>query len=160
MLNKYSKYIKRPNRSLKNSVNQRDYAKLDHRQQEETLVNIENHQRKDEKQMRESNFARDRPRKVTKLPQKYGFNDLASFAFMALKDVEAMDPRIFEEAMEEKDSRRQEKDMDEEMNFLKNNDTQVLVDKRLDQKLVGYKWIYKIKEGVSNGEKARYKANF
>ena len=48
--------------------------------------------------------------------------------------------------------------MKEEMTYLKINKTWTLVKKPVDQKLIGCKWIYKINEGVSEAEAARYKA--
>ena len=48
--------------------------------------------------------------------------------------------------------------MDEEMESLEKNKTWVLIDKPKQQKLVGCKWIFKRKEGVSGVENTRYKA--
>ena len=48
--------------------------------------------------------------------------------------------------------------MEEEMTSLKKNNTWILVEKPMKRKLVGCKWIFKLKEGVANVEPPRYKA--
>ncbi|KAH9780178.1 hypothetical protein KPL71_007988 [Citrus sinensis] len=48
--------------------------------------------------------------------------------------------------------------MNEEIISLKKNRTWILVKKPQDKRLVGCKWIYKIKEGTVDGEPPRYKA--
>nr|GEY78204.1 retrovirus-related Pol polyprotein from transposon TNT 1-94 [Tanacetum cinerariifolium] len=48
--------------------------------------------------------------------------------------------------------------MEEEMSYLKKNHTWELVDQPLGQKLVSFKWLYKIKEGIEGVRKPRYKA--
>ena len=48
--------------------------------------------------------------------------------------------------------------MDEEMESLEKNGTWILVNRLGQQKLVGYKWIYKIEEEIPRVENARYKA--
>lgn len=41
---------------------------------------------------------------------------------------------------------------------LKKNNIWILIKKPTDKKLVGCKWIYKLKEGISGDEPTRYKA--
>ena len=60
--------------------------------------------------------------------------------------------------MRSEDKRKWVDAMEEEMGTLRKNKTWTLVKKPDNQKLVGCKWIYKIKEGVSEAEPARYKA--
>lgn len=48
--------------------------------------------------------------------------------------------------------------MKEEITALKKNDTWILVDKPVNKKLVGSKWVFKLKEGITGVEKPRYKA--
>nr|GEX76692.1 putative nuclease HARBI1 [Tanacetum cinerariifolium] len=50
------------------------------------------------------------------------------------------------------------RDMEEEMSSLKKNHTWELVDQPDGKKLVSYKWLYKIKEGIKGIHKPRYKA--
>ncbi|GKF90042.1 retrovirus-related pol polyprotein from transposon TNT 1-94, partial [Tanacetum coccineum] len=48
--------------------------------------------------------------------------------------------------------------MKEEMDSLRKNKTWELVDHLAGQKLVSYKWLFKIKEGIEGVQKPRYKA--
>ena len=57
-----------------------------------------------------------------------------------------------------KDSSRWKLTMEEEMQSLRKNNTWELVTKPEKQKVMDYKWIYKIKEGNTSGDKVQYKA--
>lgn len=59
--------------------------------------------------------------------------------------------------MSSSESCRWKEAMDEEMDSLYKNETWVLVDKPMEKRVVDYKWLYKVKDGV-NGEPPRYKA--
>ena len=48
--------------------------------------------------------------------------------------------------------------MDEEMESLKSNGTWELVPKLENQRLIECKWLYKLKEGITNDDSVRYKA--
>lgn len=50
------------------------------------------------------------------------------------------------------------KSMREEIDSLSKNKTWVLIDRPRNQRIVGCKWIYKLKEGVPGLENLRYKA--
>ena len=82
---------------------------------------------------------------------------MVSFALTVAEDIVDFEPRNYKKVMGSKDSTEQSKAMEEEINSLRKNQTQVLVDKLERQKLVGCKQIYKRKAGISGIEKARYK---
>ncbi|MDV3194052.1 MAG: reverse transcriptase domain-containing protein, partial [Sweet potato little leaf phytoplasma] len=48
--------------------------------------------------------------------------------------------------------------MQEEMNSLLNNNTWELINRPSNKKLVGCKWIYKVKQSVDHSQPKRYKA--
>ena len=50
------------------------------------------------------------------------------------------------------------KAMREEMNSLQKNDNWTLVERPTDQKVIGCKWIYKLKPGIPGVEATKYKA--
>lgn len=60
--------------------------------------------------------------------------------------------------MSRKDANKWCKGMEEEMNSLYKNKTWTLVSRPNGQKVIGNKWIYKMKEGVLDVELARYKS--
>nr|GFD60161.1 retrovirus-related Pol polyprotein from transposon TNT 1-94 [Tanacetum cinerariifolium] len=63
-----------------------------------------------------------------------------------------------QEAVACEDSFKWKAVMKEEMNSLRKKKTFVLVDHSAGQKLVSYKWLFKIKEGIEGVQKPRYKA--
>ncbi|KAH9697111.1 protein NEN2 [Citrus sinensis] len=76
-------------------------------------------------------LTKNRERRVIKVPKKYGIADLISYVLMVAEDMNGA---------------------------LKKNDTWILVDKPVNKKLVGSKWVFKLKEGITGVEKPRYKA--
>ena len=92
------------------------------------------------------------------MPKRYGVADLISYALVVAENETSDEPATYKKAMRSKDKRRWVSAMEEEMASLNKNKTWTLVKKPADQKLVGCKWIYKIKKGVSEAELARYKA--
>ncbi|KAH9704742.1 Integrase catalytic domain-containing protein [Citrus sinensis] len=80
--------------------------------------------------------------------------DLISYALAVAEAETSEEPATYKQAMRTKDKRKWVAAMEEEMASLKKNKTWTLVKKPVDQKLVGCKWIYKIKEGVSEVEPA------
>ena len=64
----------------------------------------------------------------------------------------------YQEAVTCKDRSKWKAAMDEEVDSLKKNETYELVDHPAGQKLVSYKWLFKIKEGIEGVQKPRNKA--
>lgn len=65
--------------------------------------------------------------------------------------------RTFKEAVHRKFSHNWKSAMQDEIDSLMQNKTWILVDTPQDQKLVGSKWIYKVKEGLLGVEEPRFK---
>ena len=103
-------------------------------------------------------LTRDRQRRVIKLPKRYGIADMVSYALAVAEEVIGEEPTNYKQAMSSKDKKKWLSAMNEEIISLKKNNTWILVKKPQDKKLVGCKWIYKIKEGTANGELPRHKA--
>ncbi|KAL5574150.1 hypothetical protein UlMin_023747 [Ulmus minor] len=72
--------------------------------------------------------------------------------------MEYKEPKSYEEALSHPDSKEWRIAMKAEMNSLAKNETWTLVEKPTKQKIVGCKWIYKLKEGTDEGGKKKYKA--
>ncbi|KAH9705095.1 hypothetical protein KPL70_011743 [Citrus sinensis] len=103
-------------------------------------------------------LARDRERKVVKMPKRYWIADLISYALMVADEMIGEEPENFKQAMDSKDKWKWLSAMEDEMTSLKKNNTWVLVQRPAGKRLVGCKWIFKLKDGVSRDESVRYKA--
>ena len=68
------------------------------------------------------------------------------------------EPKTYTEAVSSKDSKKWIVAMDEEMRSLIKNHTWDLIPKPTKKKVVGCKWVYKIKEGIPGVEPLRFKA--
>lgn len=84
-------------------------------------------------------LARDRGRRVIKIPKKYGTADLISYALMVAEDVNGAEPISFQEAVSSKQGSKWLAAMKEEIASLKKNDTWILVDRPANKKLVSCK---------------------
>lgn len=71
--------------------------------------------------------------------------------------VANLEPLTFNDAMQSKDSSNWKQAMQEEMDSLIKNQTWELVDKPKNQKLLGCKWIFKLKQNTSDSNSPRYK---
>lgn len=81
----------------------------------------------------------------------YGFDDVVHYVFIIVKEI------IGEESMSYKEViANQNQAMVEEMESLKKR-TWILIKIPTGQKLVGCKWIYKLKDGIPGIENAWYK---
>ena len=69
-----------------------------------------------------------------------------------------LEPQTYKKAVTWSDKNKWLKAMDEEMESLEKNETWISVKKPDNQKLVGFKWIYKVKEGIPGVEDSRFKA--
>ena len=76
----------------------------------------------------------------------------------AAKELQDSEPRNFKEALESNESKDWMKPMNEEMLSLEKNQTWKLVSLPKNQRVVGSKWVFKKKEGISGVDAPRYKA--
>ncbi|KAH9781363.1 Integrase catalytic domain-containing protein [Citrus sinensis] len=109
-------------------------------------------------QMNEYQLTRDREKRVIKPPKRYGIADMISYALAVAEEVIGEEPVSYKQAMGSKIREKWLDAMNEEIISLKKNRTWILVKKPQNKRLVGCKWIYKIKEGTVDGEPPRYKA--
>ncbi|KAH9680956.1 hypothetical protein KPL71_026757 [Citrus sinensis] len=97
-------------------------------------------------------------KRVIRPPRRYAYADLIAFALTAAHEIATDEPRTYSEAINSDKAEEWIKAMDEEMMSLKKNHTWNLIERPANKKLVGYKWIYRIKEGIPDVEPQRYKA--
>jgi len=90
--------------------------------------------------------------------ERYGYADFICYALNAAEELQDSEPRNFREALESNESKDWLKAMNEEMLSLEKNQTWKLVSLPKNQRVVGSKWVFKKKEGISGVEAPRYKA--
>ena len=99
-------------------------------------------------------IARGREKQVHKAPQRYGFEDMVSFALV----TSGGDPFTFKEATNRKDNDKWILAMLEEMESLQKNKTWELVKLPKGKKAIGCKWIFRKRETLSEKEGEKFKA--
>jgi hypothetical protein len=99
-------------------------------------------------------LATDRPRRSIRAPQRYGFEDMISFALI----TSSGDPCSFKEAVSSPDKDKWMEAMVEEVESLHKNETWELVKLPKGKRAIGCKWVYRKKEGVTEKDGYRYKA--
>ena len=77
---------------------------------------------------------------------------------MVVDEVTGEEPESYKQAMNSTNKIKWLSAMEEEMASLKDNNTWVLVQRPTGRRLVGCKWIFKLKEGVTGSKTVRYKA--
>lgn len=104
-------------------------------------------------------LARDRPRRQIVPPSRFDdFEVIAAFALVAAEDVIAVEPSSYEEAMNSSESDLWDGSMGEEMDSLEKNETWILVKRPKNKKVIGCKWVYKKKPGLTETDDPRYKS--
>ena len=103
-------------------------------------------------------LARDRVRRQIKPPSKYEDADLVVYALASAEDIEQEEPRSFTEEKLSKDWDIWNDSMGEEMTSLDENHTWDLTQRPKNQKVIGCKWLYKLKPGIPGVEEPRYKS--
>lgn len=94
---------------------------------------------------------RDRQRRTIRPPSKFEDTDFLAYALASAEELETGEPRSYKEAIQSKAS-------DEEMESLEKNQTWDYVERPKDHKVIGCKWIYKLKPGIPGVEKPRHKS--
>nr|GEX68173.1 retrotransposon protein, putative, Ty1-copia subclass [Tanacetum cinerariifolium] len=98
------------------------------------------------------------PRKGMKPLRFRDESNMAAYTFVAAEEEDTHEPLTYQEAVACEDSSKWKATMKEEMDSLRKNKTWELIDHPARQKLVSYKWLFKIKEGIKGVQKPRYKA--
>lgn len=91
-------------------------------------------------------LAKDRPKRITKVPQRYEHVDMISYALVA-NFLQEMEPNSYKEAMESEETCKWYLAMEQEMLSLRKNHTWELVEKPRDKRVVTCRWSFKKKEG-------------
>ena len=126
-------------------------------------VELETHNLKDDTQQAERasskylwpyNIATSRDKRTIKLPTRYGFQDLVSYALI----ISSGDPTNFQEAVHSQEKGSWMGAMEEEMQSLHKNQMWEFVELPKGKRAIGCKWVYKKKEAVSENKGEKFKA--
>ncbi|KZV37190.1 hypothetical protein F511_15110 [Dorcoceras hygrometricum] len=110
---------------------------------------LSGHDTEEETGVDDYQLTRDRQRRAAKPTQRYGYADLITFALNVASDVDKEEPATVSEALNSQEREKWQRAMEEEMNSLMKNRTWELVPKPVDQRVIGCKWIFKKKDGIS-----------
>ena len=103
-------------------------------------------------------LARDRTRRDVKAPERYIEADIIAYALHIANQSTEPEPRSYSEAINSRDSQKWKQAMMKELKSLKENNTWELVLKPERQKIIDCKWVFKVKEGITEKEPKVYKA--
>lgn len=103
-------------------------------------------------------LARDREKRQIRPPKRYAEADMVFYALSIAEQVEHAEPTSYKEAMKNKDIDKWEMAMKEELDSLLKNNTWELVNKPQGQRILGCKWIYKLKKDTTAENKVKFKA--
>lgn len=115
----------------------------------------------DQTTTKESNdyqLVQDRLPRVKKPTQKFEYAYIIAYALAITKELNELDLSSYKEAISRPDKKLRIQAMKNEMSSLLKNNTWDVVDRPLNQKLIGFKWIFKRKEEILSVKKSRYKA--
>ena len=118
---------------------------------------VENPEQSAQEVLSDYQLTRDRERRDIRPPSRYSYADLVFCALLCASEVRA-EPNTYQEAIESKDKAKWIEAMEDEMNSLKVNNTWTLIEVPKGQKLIECRWLFKLKEGVSDSDPPRYKA--
>src|SRR3954464_420669 len=99
-------------------------------------------------------IATNRPRRTIRPPDRYGFEDLVSYALI----TSSGDPSTFQEATSSQEREKWMGAMVEEMEALHKNQTWDLVELPKGKRAIGCKWVYRKKEAVAEKKGEKFKA--
>lgn len=103
-------------------------------------------------------LARDIVRRTIKPPSKFEDRDFVAYALASSEDIEVEESKSFQEAMKSKEWKLWNGAEDEEMISLDKNNTWEYVERPKKHKVIGNRWIFKLKPGVSGTDQPpRYK---
>ncbi|GKB14471.1 RNA-directed DNA polymerase, eukaryota, reverse transcriptase zinc-binding domain protein, partial [Tanacetum coccineum] len=101
-------------------------------------------------------IAHDRPRRNVKAPTRFG--DYVTYALQVEEEVESLEPTTYREAITSKDTDMWIAAMGEEIESLHKNKIWELVQLPERRKVVGCKWVFKMKIGLPGSDIVRFKA--
>lgn len=93
-------------------------------------------------------LARDKTRRETRAPNRYGYADLIAFALVSAHEVLEDEPKSYKAALACKDSEKWKQAVREEMRPLHENNTWELIKRPSGSRVVRHKWFFKRKEGT------------
>ncbi|KAH9650014.1 hypothetical protein KPL70_026198 [Citrus sinensis] len=120
--------------------------------------NTEHQHQQNQTELEDYQLAKDRKRRTIRPPKRYGYADLISYALATSHEIDETELKSYKEAVNSTSNVEWQEAMDDEISFLYRNNTWELVRKPNNRRLVGCKWIYRIKDGVSTTEPRRFKA--
>jgi len=82
-------------------------------------------------------LARDRAKRQTRLPRRYGYANLITYALEAAHEIDDEEPKTFNEAIRSKFRTKWKEVMDDEILSLHNNETCKLVERSEKRRIVG-----------------------
>jgi len=125
---------------------------------EESETNEEVDGSENEQSLDDYLLARERKRRSNiRPPSRFKDGDFVAYALATEEDLEIEEPKSYEEAMKRSKRKQWENAMKEEMDSHQKSHTWDLIEKPEKQKLIGCKWIFKLKPGIPGLEKQRYK---
>lgn len=127
-------------------------------QEEESILSEEDDTGNETQTLDNYLLARDRGKRESRPPSRYEDTDYATYALASADSINFDEPKSYVEAMRCKSSRMWGLGMDDEMDSLNRNQTWILTDRPKDQKVIGCKWVYKLKPGATEIEQPRHKA--
>ncbi|KAH9687883.1 Integrase catalytic domain-containing protein [Citrus sinensis] len=92
-----------------------------------------------ESQMQGYQLARDRAKRPTRPPRRYGYADLITYALEAAHEIDDEEPKTFNEAIQSKFGTKWKEAMDDEILSLHNNETWELVERPEKRRIMGCK---------------------
>ena len=103
-------------------------------------------------------LARDRERRQIHPPARFTEESGVAFALVTIETLSMEEPQSYQEATSDKEWKKWKLATHEEMDSLIKNGTWVLVDKPKDRKIIGCRWLFKMKSGIPGVEPVRYMA--
>lgn len=125
--------------------------------EENSVEERESHVQYTTLQQQQDNIATSRPKRQIKPPQRYANVNLVDYALSVAESI-GSEPTSFNEAVRSTEGSQWSVAMNEEMESLRKNHTWELIKLPASQRVVGCKWVFKKKEGISGVERTRFKA--
>lgn len=103
-------------------------------------------------------LARDRKRRSNiRPPSKFEDGNFVAYALVVIEDLNTEEPRNYQEARRSKDWKFWNGASVDAIDSLHRNHTWDLVERPRGQKVIGCRWLYKLKPGIPGVEDKRYK---